>query len=40
VSVDGEDALVDSRLVGRRIEPRIQIPADRERLVEIELTPP
>ena len=40
VSVDGEDALVDSRLVGRRIEPRVQIPAERERLVEIELTPP
>ena len=40
VRVDGEEALVDSRPVGRRIEPRIQIPAERERLVEIELTPP
>jgi hypothetical protein len=40
VRVDGEEALVDSRPVGRRIEPRIQIPAERERIVEIELTPP
>jgi hypothetical protein len=40
VRIDGEEALVDSRSVGRRIEPRIQIPAERERLVEIELTPP
>ena len=40
IRVDGEDAMVDSRPVGRRIEPRIQIPAERERLVEIELTSP
>lgn len=40
VRVDGQEALVDSQTVGDRIEPRIQIPAERERIVEIDVTPP
>lgn len=40
VRVDGEEALVDWSRVGRRVEPRIQTPAERERHVEIVVTSP
>ncbi len=40
VRVDGQEALVDSKTVGHRVEPRIQIPAERQRTVEIDVSPP
>lgn len=40
VRVDGQPAEIDSRIVGDRIQPRIQLPAERERIVQLEVSPP
>ncbi|MEK9507311.1 hypothetical protein WI460_03815 [Gemmatimonadota bacterium Y43] len=40
VRVDGAPAEVDAHRSGTRIQPRLQLPAERERVVEVEVSPP
>lgn len=40
VRVDGAPAEVDATTAGDRIQPRLQLPAERERIVEVEISPP
>lgn len=38
--VDGTLAQIDATRAGDRIQPRVQLPGERERVVELEITPP
>jgi hypothetical protein len=40
VRIDGTPAAVDDDRVGERVQPRVQLPAERERVVEVEVSPP